>query len=178
MTAFLISFIIWAILHSITAAARPKHSIRQIMGEPAYMGLYRLLYNIFSIVTILPVLYLLATQVAAAPIWTISAPFNILFYGIQLLGLLSLGIALWQTDIWDFAGLRQAVYYLSGDIKSASPPQLVTNGMYRLVRHPLYFFSLLILWFRSPNGLAQPHLHHCQHPLLLAWLHLRGNANC
>ena len=153
MTSFLISFIIWALLHSLTAAARPKQVFRQIMGEPAYEGLYRFLYNLFSIITILPMLYLLSTQVPATPVWTLSAPFNILFNAIQLIGLAGLAIALWQTDIWDFAGLRQALHYLSSDTKLALSSRLVTNGTYRLVRHPLYFFSLLILWFNPQMNL-------------------------
>jgi protein-S-isoprenylcysteine O-methyltransferase Ste14 len=122
-------------------------AVRQKLGDRAYEGLYRLFYNIFSIITILPVLYLLATQVSAVSIWKIAPPFSYMMIGIQLIGLAGLIMALWQTDIWDFAGLRQALHYLSGDEKSLAPPKLVTSGVYRFVRHPLYFFSLLVLWF-------------------------------
>jgi protein-S-isoprenylcysteine O-methyltransferase Ste14 len=144
---------IWAILHSLTAAVRTKQFIRQMMGDRAYEGLYRLLYNSFSIVTILPVLYVLATRVSAVPIWAARSPFSFIMNGMQLIGLIGLTIALGQTDIWDFAGLRQARHYLSGDKKPMPPPKLVTDGMYRLVRHPLYFFSLLVLWFNPVMGL-------------------------
>ena len=147
MASFLISFVVWAVLHSVTAASRPKTIIRQTIGEAAYAGMYRFLYNLFAVVTILPVLYLLATQVPATPVWTIAAPFSFIIYGIELVGLVGLVTALWQTDIWDFVGLRQAWHYLSDDQKPLRPPRLVINGMYRLVRHPLYFFSLVVLWF-------------------------------
>jgi protein-S-isoprenylcysteine O-methyltransferase Ste14 len=48
-----------------------------------------------------------------------------------------------QTDPLAFIGLRQL---FEDDVKS----DLVTNGFYRFVRHPLYTFSLLILWL-SPS---------------------------
>jgi protein-S-isoprenylcysteine O-methyltransferase Ste14 len=44
-----------------------------------------------------------------------------------------------QTDVLSFVGLRQLV---ADEEKS----DLVTGGLYRFVRHPLYTFSLLILW--------------------------------
>ena len=153
MALFLISFIVWAVLHSITAAAHTKQRFRHLMGDRAYEGLYRLLYNLFSLITILPVLYLLATRVSADPLWAVPTPFSFIMNSIQLIGLIGLMFALWQTDIWDFAGLRQALHFLSGDEKPVPPPKLVTSGLYGLVRHPLYFFSLLILWFNPVMGL-------------------------
>jgi protein-S-isoprenylcysteine O-methyltransferase Ste14 len=42
-------------------------------------------------------------------------------------------------------------------IGSASTWQLVTDGLHRLVRHPLYTTSLIVLYLASPmslNGLA------------------------
>lgn len=154
MTAFLTSFIIWALLHSLTAARRTKQWFRQVLGERTYEGLFRLFYNLFAILTILPVIFLLATQVPDAAVWTIPAPFSYLLHTVRLLGLVGLAISLWQTDIWDFAGLRQALHYLSGNEKPAPVPKLVTDGVYRLVRHPLYFFSLLVLWANPVMGLS------------------------
>jgi protein-S-isoprenylcysteine O-methyltransferase Ste14 len=42
--------------------------------------------------------------------------------------------------VFSFVGLRQLV-------EEEQPGKLVTGGLYRVVRHPLYTFSLLILWF-------------------------------
>ena len=63
MVLFIISFIIWALLHSITASRRTKAVVRGWIGDRAYEGWYRLFYNVFSFVTILPVFYILWTQV-------------------------------------------------------------------------------------------------------------------
>ncbi len=147
MVLFIISFIIWALLHSITASRRSKAKVRGWIGEQAYEGWYRLFYNVFSFVTILPVFYILWTQVPNTVLWQIPEPFNYGAVGLQLLGLVGLAISLWQTDIWEFVGLRQAWRYLQGEAEMTLPPKLVTSGTYAWVRHPLYFFSMLLLWF-------------------------------
>lgn len=154
MTAFLTSFIIWAVLHSITASGGIKQRVRYRLGEAAFQGLYRLLYNLFAGVTFIPVLYLLATQVTNIQLWSIPKPWIFLAYVIQLVGLIGLSFSLWQTDLWEFAGLRQALAYFGGQRKIARSSTLITGGLYGIVRHPIYFFSLLILWFNPVVGLA------------------------
>ncbi len=146
MTTFILTFIVWAVVHSITADARVKDWVRQRLGERAHAGLYRLGYNLFAFLTILPVLWVLWAQVPDRLLWQIPAPWDWLALAMQLVGLVGLVIALLQTDVWEFVGLRQAVNYLAGKERLLPPAKLVTGGMYAFVRHPLYFFSLLILW--------------------------------
>lgn len=153
MVAFTVSFIFWAALHSVTAAAGPKAIIRRSMGERAYSGLYRLLYNLTAAVTLLPVLYLLATQVESAMLWKIPPPFRLVANLVQIVGLFGLAVTLWQRDILEFAGIRQAIDYLGIRNQPKSPPRLVTSGPHALVRHPLYFFGLLVLWFNPETTL-------------------------
>lgn len=157
MLAFAAGFILWALVHSLTAARSVKAFFRRQMGERAYEGLYRFLYNLFAAITFVPVLYLLATKVQATVLWALPWPYTLVALFIQLMGLIGLVLAFWQTDVWEFAGLRQAVRYLQGKAELTLPPRLVTSGMYAYVRHPLYFFSLLVIWF-SPimtfNGLV------------------------
>ncbi len=146
MTTFILTFIVWAVVHSITADARVKDWVRRRLGERAHAGLYRLGYNLFAFLTILPVLSVLWAQVPDRLLWRIPAPFDWLALALQVVGLVGLVIALLQTDVWEFVGLRQAVNYLAGKERLLPPAKLVTGGMYAFVRHPLYFFSLLILW--------------------------------
>lgn len=61
----------------------------------------------------------------------------------QGISALLLLIAVLQTDVFSFVGLRQL-------FEEEKPGKLVTSGLYRMVRHPLYTFSLAILWF-SPT---------------------------
>ncbi len=147
MTLFLITFITWALLHSITAAFSTKQFVRTLIGEAVYDGLYRLGYNLFASITFLPVLYMLAKVVPSTAVWNIPSPFNILFLIIRWGGMIGFLISLFQTDIWDFAGLAQAKRYLSGDETITLPARLVVSGTYNWVRHPLYLFSLLYIWF-------------------------------
>ena len=146
MIPFLITFLIWALLHSLTAMTRTKALVRRWMGERPYAGLYRLLYNLFAFVTILPVFYVMWTAVPRTELWSIPTPWLYGAQALRLVGVIGLLIALWQTDIWDFVGLRQAVRFLQGEEEMSLPPRLVTGGMYAIVRHPLYFFSMLFLW--------------------------------
>jgi len=157
MIWFVVSFILWAMAHSITAAAGPKETIRRLMGVRAYEGWYRLLYNLFAAATFIPVVYFLVILVPKTPVWLIPLPYSHGVNLVRLLGFLGLLLALWQTDLWQFTGLRQAQRYLAKQDEPAVPAQLVTGGTYRLMRHPLYFFSLVIIWFTprlTLDGLA------------------------
>jgi protein-S-isoprenylcysteine O-methyltransferase Ste14 len=60
-------------------------------------------------------------------------------------------LALLQTDIWVFSGLQQAL--------DSQPRQegFRADGMYRVVRHPVYSLGLVLLWLlpvMSANTLA------------------------
>ena len=147
MTLFALSFILWAVVHSLTAASSFKAWVRRRVGERRYAGFYRLFYNLFSLISFLPVLLVLALRVPATILWRIPFPFSLFFVGVQLAGLGGLLASLAQTDPLQFAGVRQVIRYLRGDEDPAPTGQLVTGGAYALVRHPLYFFSLLVIWF-------------------------------
>lgn len=143
----LLAFGLWAGVHTLLAAEGVKMAVRRRIGERAYAGFYRLAYNLFSLLSIVPVFVVLATVVPSTTLWRWPWPFTILAVGVQLVGLVGLLLSLWQTDIWRFAGLRQAVRFLQGAEAPDPPAGFVRSGTYSLVRHPLYFFSLLVLWF-------------------------------
>lgn len=143
----LITFALWAVLHSLTAMRALKDALRRWLGDRAYAGFYRLLYNLLAVVSILPLLWVLATQVSPTEMWRWSRPGLYLALAIQLLALVGLGISLLQTDVWRFIGLSQVIRYLQGAPEPDPPASFVSSGTYALVRHPLYLFSLLLLWF-------------------------------
>ena len=154
MIWFVVGFVIWALVHSVSASSAAKTAFRGRFGERSYQGLYRFLYNLISVVTFLPILYVLWTHLPQTTLWTIPYPLRSITMIIQLLALVGLGISLLQTDIWSFIGLRQAVRFLRGAVDPAVPDQFVKTGAYRWVRHPLYFFSLLILWLNPDMTLG------------------------
>jgi protein-S-isoprenylcysteine O-methyltransferase Ste14 len=132
---------LWGVIHSWLASIGFKDFLRQALGN-RFMKFYRLLYNIFAVVSILPILYLMVS-LPDRTLYQIPAPWGYLMLAGQALSVLFLFIAVLQTDVLSFAGLRQL-------FQVEETGSLVTNGLYRSVRHPLYTFSLLILWL-SPS---------------------------
>lgn len=154
MIELLPALIVWAVFHSWTAGARAKSTYRRRFGERAYKGTYRLIYNLVSGLTLLPVLYLLATRLPDMVVWSVPMPYRLVNYTLQLAGALGLTIALLQTDIARFLGVRQLARFLRGDLDPEPPVPFVADGMYRLVRHPLYLFSMLFLWANPVMSLS------------------------
>jgi protein-S-isoprenylcysteine O-methyltransferase Ste14 len=132
---------LWGILHSLLASLGFKNFIRRALGA-RFMKLYRLLYNILAVVSAVPVLYLMVS-LPDQMLYRIPAPWSYWMQAGQVLSLVFLFVAVLQTDLLSFAGWRQLV-------EEEKPGSLVTSGLYRSVRHPLYTFSLLILWL-SPS---------------------------
>lgn len=133
----ILSIAAWGFVHSLTASLWFKDLLRGALGD-GFMRFYRLLYNVFSVVSIAPVLYLMVT-LPDRNLYQIPAPWSIFMRVGQLLAALLLLVSLLQTDVLSFAGFRQL-------FEEEKPGKLVTGGFYRLVRHPLYFFALLVLW--------------------------------
>ncbi len=120
MLWLIFSIALWGFVHSWVASHGFKEFLRRAFGD-GFMKLYRLLYNIFAVVTIAPVLYLMAV-LPDKNLYQVPSPWSYIMLAGQGISALLLLIAVLQTDVFSFAGLR----------------------------HPLYTFSLLILWL-SPT---------------------------
>jgi methanethiol S-methyltransferase len=136
----LIAVGMYGAVHSFLASLTAKSLSGRWLGQWGRRG-YRLAYNIFAVLSFLPVLWLIV-WLPDTEIYRIAFPWTLLTYSLQILGVLVLLFGLLQTDVWSFIGLRQ--------VHSATEPkrnQLVTSGLYRWVRHPLYTAGLLFIWF-------------------------------
>lgn len=138
----------FALLHSITADKRVKAWISQTFGKRFQHGWYRLLYNIVSVISLAPIFLYMAT--ISETIYTVPGWLVPIFRILQIIGLIGAGISLLQIDWMRFIGLRQVMAYFSGQALPLADEPLKTDGMYGFVRHPLYLFSLMVLWF-SPT---------------------------
>lgn len=141
----LLAFFGFAFMHSLVAGRGVKDRLKPILGERFVEGWYRLAYNLFAAVTILPV-FALVVLLPDRLLYAVAMPWSLIMRGVQALGVIGLVGALFVTDVWDFAGLKQAAAYLTGESLPVPAPPLQEKGMYRLVRHPLYFFTLVAIW--------------------------------
>lgn len=134
-------FIIWALVHSVLAARPVKAWARRVFGDRTTARWYRLFYNVFATLTLLPLFPLLA-WLPDQTLYVVPAPWRWLMVVGQLLAVGGLVATLMQTDVWHFVGLAQLVR----DDPTEEPSSLQVDGFYRWVRHPLYTFSLLLIW--------------------------------
>lgn len=141
MIWLLLALALWGILHSLLASHGVKDYFRRTFGVN-FMKFYRLLYNLFAVISFLPILYLMAT-LPDRVLYQAAPPLDLLMRLGQAISLLLLFAAAFQTDLLSFAGLRQLL-----EEETSGP--LRTNGLYCYVRHPLYTFSLSLLWL-SPT---------------------------
>ena len=137
MVWLVLSVILWGIVHSLLASLKAKELALRWFGAQA-MHFYRLLYNVFAVLSFIPILAIAA--LTNSPIlYIVPFPWSGLMVFGEILAVAGLVVAFLQTDVWDFIGLRQL-----GDAKAAS--ELKTGGLYRYVRHPLYAAGLAFIW--------------------------------
>jgi protein-S-isoprenylcysteine O-methyltransferase Ste14 len=136
----LLALAIYGIVHSLLASMRTKVLAARIFGE-AGKRYYRIFYVLFVIPTFFPVLALVFI-LPDKLIYTIPFPWIILSIAGQVLALWGLRLAFRHISLGRFLGTAQ----LDPAWKSLGPEKLVTDGVFRMVRHPLYLFSMLFIW--------------------------------
>jgi protein-S-isoprenylcysteine O-methyltransferase Ste14 len=141
-------------IHTALAANRVKNWARRRWGTRRVDRWYRLFFSLASILTFLPVL-ILPQILPDHPLYTISNPWVWLTSGMQLVALTVFAVAVFQTDVWRFIGLRQLIR--GGEpVPADRHERLVTSGPYRWVRHPLYSTAIVVmlLWPQMTVNLA------------------------
>ena len=145
----ILGFLLFGFLHSLLARAQLKQWLFE--RWPALSAFYRLLYNLLS--TLLLGAWYVTFPNTSELLYRLEGLWFYLFRAIQLLGLVGFIASGLQTDGASFLGIRQARDYLRsgdlpGDLDENQSQELIVNGLYRYVRHPLYFFSMAILLFQ------------------------------
>lgn len=135
----------FAVPHSILVRLPVKSWVKDRVGERAYEGFYRITYNALSVLTFVPVFLLLVADPGEV-IWRATGLTAILLRLVQVAGLIGLTVSILQIDGWRFMGVSQLRAYLAGDPLPLPPEPLQTGGVYRYSRHPLYLFSLMLIW--------------------------------
>jgi protein-S-isoprenylcysteine O-methyltransferase Ste14 len=99
-----------------------------------------LTFNLIGAITFLPVL-IIPILLPGQTLYQLRGIWLILSILGQGLAVLILFMGLFQTDPWQFFGLRQLIRP-SGE----GEQKLVVSGFYRCVRHPLYVAGLIFIW--------------------------------
>lgn len=137
----LLAMAIYGLLHSILASLGAKSMAERWFGAQVQRW-YRLFFNAAAVITFAPILFLTGL-LPDRIIYSIPMPWALLSGAVQLIGVIGLTAGVLQTGASNFLGIEQL---LSAE-KASQPRVLQLGGLYRWVRHPLYFCSLLFIWF-------------------------------
>lgn len=131
----------WCTLHSLMITTVVRQWVERKGGK--WLGLYRMVYVVVAIVTILPLLGYTAAlpqhPLGSPPYWVIGLQLVLLLYAV----IMFVGGAQ-VHDLQTFMGVRQWRRYRQG--KTSSPPVLKTGGILRFLRHPWYSGGIALLW--------------------------------
>jgi len=145
-----LAFWCFALLHSALVSHRFQSWVERQVGEVMTLAFYRLAFTLINgvvlstlglIILTIPDTYLYSTS--GAPYWALRS--------VQIVGLVLLLLSARDVDLLKFVGLKQALYFLvhkeaSDGLHSFRREELDTSGMYGVVRHPMYFSSLVFMW--------------------------------
>lgn len=138
-------FFLFSFVHSLMASKRFKKGL--FHKVPSLKPYYRLIYNFISI------LFLIA--------WVFALPSDVILY--QASGILLVVMSIVQiTAIWFFLkslfqqsgmifmGIRQAMDKIKhnrepGYLDEPERGELITEGLFKYMRHPMYTFGMLVL---------------------------------
>ena len=109
------------------------------------MPAYRLVFNVLSVVLLLPLIWLMK-QNPGPVIWQWQGNWSLLMNGFMFA---AIGGFFWSLKSYDnmvFLGVTQWKNRHQG---CEDPEQLHISTLHRFVRHPWYFFILVILWTQN-----------------------------
>ncbi|HEX9029780.1 MAG TPA: isoprenylcysteine carboxylmethyltransferase family protein [Anaerolineales bacterium] len=129
---------LYGLVHSWMASLGVKAAVRQRLG-PTADRYYRLAFNIFGFISLIPVLAL-PVLLPDRRLYSIPFPWDLPLLALQAAALIGLAVGVKETGAWSFLGLEQLFE------EQPSKSTLVTSGLYRWVRHPLYSAGMVFIW--------------------------------
>jgi len=133
------------VLHSALASFHAKTRIARAF--PGWVPFYRVSYNVFSLLTLLPIIWLLFHR-PGTELWSWDGRWSYLANGLALAALVGFACSAHHYDMEEFIGWRRGKTRPS-DIEEAD--SLRISPFHRHVRHPWYAFGLVLIWTRDMN---------------------------
>jgi uncharacterized membrane protein len=151
MIQVLLIFLLFAFIHSIMVSEKFKHACRDFFGETFMRVYYRALYNSVSLLTAGIALYFI-NEVPDRLLWAAPGWLEWLMRFVQLAGVALGSLAFEHLDTGEFLGVKQIWRYftrqeVAGNIEGLTQKELVTTGVYGIVRHPMYLAGIVIFTF-------------------------------
>ncbi|TAN44851.1 MAG: isoprenylcysteine carboxylmethyltransferase family protein [Candidatus Methanoperedens sp.] len=139
ITTFVLYFFAFAFIHSLLATDYIKNIAKtKLKGKFRF---YRIIYNILSFLIAAPAFFVWLTSKSLTPlVYNVPGWLSPLLLILRPFAVGLFAYAALQKDLLEFAGLRQG--------KSES--KLITDGVYRIVRHPLYLAGIILI-FTKPE---------------------------
>ncbi|MFA6969895.1 MAG: hypothetical protein WC208_00705 [Gallionella sp.] len=130
-------------LHSALASLVVKRSVSA--AWPNLMPYYRLMFNILALLLILPILWLTFHD-PGPMLWRWQGIAAWLANGLALAAIFCFWLSLKNYDMQEFLGLRQLQLHVR---KVEDQEHFHLSPFHRFVRHPWYFFGLVVIWTRD-----------------------------
>jgi protein-S-isoprenylcysteine O-methyltransferase Ste14 len=140
-----LGWVVWCTLHSALISIPVTEYMKRKLGDG--FRFYRLLYNAFSLATLIPVL-LYSISIRQEPILRWEGPFAVIQYLLLTASIALIIIGGRNYSLFQFLGIAQvksggANHSLSGNAK------FVASGIHKMIRHPWYLAGIMIVWTRD-----------------------------
>jgi protein-S-isoprenylcysteine O-methyltransferase Ste14 len=161
MFHILLIFLAFALIHSITISRWFKDLCKAVFGLTFMQAWYRFLFTLLSVVTVM-IAFPMMHRVPDHAIWTAPDVLRWPMHGLRTAAILFGVMAFRHLDGREFLGVKQVWRYLTrrevgGNIEGLTQKELVTKGVYGIVRHPLYVAGIVIFTVNphvTVNGLT------------------------
>ena len=140
LAALLLAYFIF---HSLTASLWMKQRVAH--RHPQWMPYYRLTFNGVATLLIAPLFFYVLLNPGQL-VWAWQGVWFYLVNGLAVLAVIGFIRSLKAYDMAEFWGTRQLAEHTT-DVKDLESFQL--SPFHRFVRHPWYFFLLVIIWTRD-----------------------------
>ncbi len=137
--------IFWCIIHSVLISNRFISMIKGLLADK--FRFYRISYNIFSIVTFLPIIYFFEFN-GGEDIFIWQGYLHLIQGSFLLIALFLFVAGSKHYDGLVFLGIFQIKDFSSQKSLSESG-ELDTGGILNVIRHPWYSGAILLLWSRN-----------------------------
>ncbi len=145
--ALLLSYwLVYFVLHSVLASLGVKRHVA--VAHPGLMPAYRLAFNSLSVLLLLPILWHMLRHPGPV-LWQWQGSEAWLANGLALLAGLGFVLSLKYYDTQEFLGLRQL---RTRTQRVEDQEHFHLSPFHRFVRHPWYFFGLVLVWTRDMNA--------------------------